>query len=347
MEIDGKIIGKDCEPYIVAEMSANHNGKIENAFEIIKSAKENGAHAVKIQTYTADTITINHNSDEFILKSGLWQGRKLYDLYKEAHTPWEWHKEIFDYARKIGITVFSSPFDHTAVDFLEELNNPAYKIASPELIDIPLIQKVSKTGKPIILSTGMASSGEIEDAINEIRKFNIKDLIVLHCTAAYPAPIDEANLSTIREISKRFRVLSGLSDHTEGTFVASIACAMGACMIEKHFTIDRKRGGLDSSFSIEPQELKELVNVSKLAKKVLGTPAFEPTNSEQLVLKTRRSLYAIKDIKKGDKFESHNIKSIRPGNGMKPKYYNSIIGKKASVDISFGEALKESMIDDL
>ena len=343
--IDGKEIGLSKDPFIVAELSGNHNGEIERAKEIILSAKNCGADAVKIQTYTPDTITINHDSEDFLIKEGLWKGKYLYDLYKEAHTPWEWHKDLFKYAKKIGITLFSSPFDKTAVDFLEELGNPVYKIASPELIDLELIKKVASTNKPIIFSTGMASISEISDAITTARKNGAQDLIVLHCTSAYPAPIEEANLSTIDEISKRFSVLAGLSDHTKGILVPALASVMGACLIEKHFTISRSEGGVDSDFSIEPHELESLVKQTKDAKSAIGKPAFDPTDSEGKLIKGRRSLYIVKNLKKGQIITEEYIKSIRPGYGVLPKYINLIIGSKAVRNLNFGEPFSLDMIE--
>lgn len=343
-DILGRKIGENCLPYIVAEMSANHNGDIKNALKIIKLAKDCGADAVKIQTYTPDTITINHDSDEFIIKEGIWKERRLYDLYQEAHTPWEWHSELFEYAEQIGITLFSTPFDKTAVDFLEDLGNPMYKIASPELIDLGLIKYVASTGKPIVFSTGMGSANEIEEAIDTARCAGSNKIIVLHCTSSYPAPIEEANLSTIQEIKNRFNVITGLSDHTEGTFVAELSSVLGASFIEKHFLIDKEMGGLDSKFSIDPSQLRTLVNHTKLALNSLGKPALGPTKSESLILKNRRSLYVVKDMKKGEIFCHKNIRSIRPGNGILPKYLDIIIGKKASRDLFFGEPLSNDMI---
>ena len=345
IEIDGKRIGEDYSPYIVAEMSGNHNREISNALALIKKAKECGADAIKLQTYKANTITIDHDGPDFIVKGGLWDKRKLYDLYEEAHTPWEWHKDLFNYAEEIGITIFSSPFDHTAVDFLEELGTKAYKIASPEIVDIPLIKKVALTLKPIIISTGMADEKEIIEAIDTIRQCGNEKIVVLHCTSAYPTPIDESNLITIREISKKFNVISGLSDHSLGTKISSYACLMGACLIEKHFTLDRSKGGVDSYFSLEPKELSELVKESKEVKNILGIPAFGPTKSESISLTGRRSLYAVKDINKGEIFTKENIKSIRPGRGLKPKYFEKILGLKAKYDIKFGDPLSAQMFD--
>ena len=343
IEINKKKIGNLQEVYVVAEMSGNHNGKIETALEIIKTAKECGADAIKIQTYTAETITINHDSPEFKINGGLWDGRNLYDLYNEAHTPWEWHEEMFDFAKKIGITIFSSPFDDTSVDFLEKLNTPAYKIASPELIDLNLIKKVASTGKPVILSTGMANKNEIQNAVQAIRDQGNNQIVVLHCTAAYPAPVNESNLKTISEISNQFNVLSGLSDHTIGTKIATYASLLGGCFIEKHFTLDRQKGGVDSAFSIEPIELKNLVKDLKELKLIMGKVAFSPTDSEKNVLKTRRSLYVVKDISKGDFLTRENIKSIRPGKGLNPKFLDIALNSIASRNLKFGEPLSRDM----
>ena len=344
--IDGRPIGPDHQPYIVAEMSGNHNGDINRAFRILDAAKAAGADAVKIQTYRADTITIDHDGPEFIVKGGLWDGRRLYDLYEEAHTPWEWHKPIFERARRIGITVFSSPFDFTAVDLLERLDAPAYKIASPELIDLPLIRRVAQTGKPIVISTGMGNHEEIEEAVETAREEGARELILLHCTAAYPTPPDEANLSTIAELARRFQVVAGLSDHTMGTTVPALAVALGADFIEKHFTLSRAEGGVDSAFSMEPAELAELVSATRIVRVAVGKPTFEPTEAESSVLKNRRSLYVVAPIKKGESFTGHNIRSIRPGAGMKPRYYDKVLGKHASRDLSFGQPLTVDMVEE-
>ncbi|ACS81680.1 pseudaminic acid synthase [Maridesulfovibrio salexigens] len=345
VEINGQMIGPGKRPFIVAEMSGNHNGDIQRAFRIIDAAKQAGADAVKIQTYRPDTITINHDSPDFMINEGLWAGYRLYDLYEKAHTPWEWHKPLFEYAQKIGITLFSAPFDHTAVDLLEQLNTPAYKIASPELIDLPLIQKVARTGKPIVMSTGMATLEEIEEAVEAARSAGAQDIILLHCTAAYPTPPEEANLSTIKELSDRFGVMAGLSDHSMGTTIPILAAGLGAVIIEKHFTLSRKEGGVDSAFSLETEELTQLTAAVKEAHTALGSPAFSPTNSEMLVLKNRRSLYVVKPVVKGEALTEMNIRSIRPGNGLKPKFYNKIIGKKATRDLNFGEPLDATMIE--
>lgn len=343
--IEGRFIGPGHSPYIVAEMSGNHNGELERAFRILDAAKAAGADAVKIQTYRADTITIDHTGPGFVVEGGLWDGRRLFELYEEAHTPWDWHGPIFDYGRKIGITVFSSPFDPTSVDLLEALGAPAYKIASPELIDLPLIRYVAKTGKPIIMSTGMATLEEISEAVEAARGAGAKDIIVLHCTAAYPAPTDEANLSTIAEIARRLGVITGLSDHTMGTVVPAIAIALGADVIEKHFTLDREDGGVDSAFSLDTAELTELVKVARMARQTIGSPAFAPTKSEAIVLKNRRSLYVVAPVAKGEVFTSENVRSIRPGYGLKPKHLEAVIGRVAARDIPFGEPLEVSMIE--
>lgn len=343
-QIAGRLIGSDSAPYVIAEMSGNHNHDLNRAMSLIDAAKEAGVDAVKVQTYRPDTITINHSSPEFIVKGGLWDGRRLYDLYEEAHTPWEWHKPMFQHAKEIGLTIFSSPFDFTAVDLLESLGAPAYKIAAPELIDLPLIRRVGETGKPVILSTGMASLDEIEEAILTATSAGASDVIVLHSTSAYPASVEEANLSTIAEIRNRFNVVAGLSDHTLGHEVATLAIAFGADVIEKHFTLSRAEGGVDSAFSLEPSELAELVSKVNMARAATGKPAFEPTPSEASVLRNRRSLYVVKPIAAGEAFTSENVRSIRPGNGLKPKFYDEVIGKTASRDIEFGEPLDFSMV---
>lgn len=345
LEIDGRRIGPNDPPYIIAEMSGNHNGDIRRTFSILEAAKAAGADAVKLQTYRADTITIDHHGPEFMVEDGLWAGRRLYELYEEAHTPWEWHPEIFARARELGITVFSSPFDPTAVDFLESLDAPAYKIASPEIIDIPLIRKAARTGKPMIISTGMANLEEIEEAVAAARGEGNHDIVVLHCTAAYPTPPEEANLATIADLRKRLGVIVGLSDHTLGTTVATIAVALGAAVIEKHFTLARADGGVDSAFSLEPAELARLVEESAIAHAAVGAPAYEPTRSEASVLRNRRSLYVVAPVAKGEAFSYENVRSIRPGNGMKPKYLDVVVGRKAARDLAFGEPLDTSMIE--
>ncbi|HFQ4863317.1 TPA: pseudaminic acid synthase [Vibrio vulnificus] len=339
MKIANRDIGKGHKPYIIAEMSGNHNGDITRAIELIKAAKDAGADAVKLQTYTADTITINHDSEEFMIRGGLWDGSKLYDLYEQAHTPWDWHKTLFDEAEKLGITIFSSPFDHTAVDFLESLNAPAYKIASFELIDLPLIRKVAATGKPMIMSTGNANLAEIEEAVAAAKAAGATDIVLLHCTSGYPTPASQANISTMAVMRDAFGVEVGLSDHTMDIGVSVAAVALGACVIEKHFTLARADGGPDSAFSLEKEELKSLVTNCNMAFEAIGKPNFISTEVELQTKVHRRSLYVVKDIKKGEVFTEEHVRSIRPGNGILPKYLDDVIGAKATENVSFGTPL--------
>ncbi|QDP72364.1 pseudaminic acid synthase [Legionella israelensis] len=343
--IDGRRISIQTHPYIIAELSANHNGKIENALKIIKEAKIAGADAIKLQTYRPDTITINCQSDDFYIRGGLWDGQTLYQLYEQAHMPWEWHEPLFNYARKIGITIFSSPFDCTAVDLLESLNAPAYKIASFEAIDIPLIKYVAGTGKPMIISTGLANAEEIEEAISAAREGGCKQIAVLHCVSGYPAPSSDYNLLTIPDMIQRFGLVTGLSDHTLDNVTAITSVALGASIIEKHVTLDRSGGGPDDSFSLQPDELKALCHDSKTAWESLGKVDYSCKSSEQANVKFRRSLYVVRSMKAGEIFTEQHVKSIRPGYGMKPKFYVNILGKKAAVDIAAGTALNEKLIE--
>jgi N-acetylneuraminate synthase len=343
--IDDRKIGPDYPVYVIAELSANHNGDINRAFKIMEEAKKAGADAIKLQTYTHETITINCDSSDFQIEGGLWGGQTLYQLYKDAHMPWEWHKPLFEKAKELGITIFSSPFDFTAVDLLEELDAPAYKIASFEVIDLPLIKRVAQTGKPMIISTGMANEVEIEEAINTAKENGCNDLIVLHCVSGYPAPADQYNLRTITDISKRFNVLSGLSDHTIDNATAVASVALGACLIEKHVTLDRSGGGADDSFSLEPKELTQLCADVKTAWEAMGRAHYERTEAEKGNAKFRRSLYVVNDIRKGQAFTSENLKSIRPGFGLPPKYYEDVLGKVASEDIKRGQALTWDLVD--
>jgi len=344
ININNRKIGLNYSPYIVAELSANHNGDIQRAFDSILAAKEAGADAIKIQTYTADTMTIDCDREEFQITSGLWNGYSLYDLYKEAHTPYEWHKPLFDYAKKIDITIFSTPFDETAVDLLEGLDAPAYKIASFEMIDLPLVKYVAQTGKPMIISTGMANLEEIEEVVQVAKENGCQDLILLHCISSYPAPVEQSNLRTIPDLSEKFGVLSGLSDHTMGTIVATTSVALGACLIEKHFTLSRADKGPDSKFSLEPNELKQLCQDTKSAWKSLGVAGYELKSSEENAQKHRRSLYVVRDIQQGEKFTTENVKSIRPGLGLKPKYYKQVLGKVAKYDIKYGTPVSFNLI---
>lgn len=343
--IAGRPIGPDHPPYIVAEMSGNHNGDITRAFRILEMAKAAGADAVKLQTYTADTITIDHDGPEFVIKGGLWDGRHLHDLYQEAHTPWEWHGPIFDKAREIGITVFSTPFDPTAIDLLESLGAPAYKIASQELVDLPLIRRVAATGKPMIMSTGMGSLEEIRAAVAAARGAGAERLVVLHCVSAYPAPAEEANLRTIADLADKLGVVTGLSDHTMDTTVATLSVAMGACLIEKHVTLARADGGVDSAFSLEPDELARLVRDTRMAHAALGAPAYRPTKSEEAGLKFRRSLYVVQDVPAGSELTAKNIRSIRPNLGLAPKHYETVLGRRATRDLKRGEPLAAAMVE--
>jgi N-acetylneuraminate synthase len=342
--IDGKKIGPDFPPYIIAELSANHNGDINRAFEILEMAKRSGADAIKIQTYTQDTLTIDCDKPEFKVKGGLWDGRTLYDLYTEAHLPWEWHKLLFEKAKELGITIFSSPFDFTAVDLLEELGAPAYKIASFEAIDLPLIEYVAKTGKPMIISTGMANEEEIREAVGAAKNAGCKELVVLHCVSGYPAPAGDYNLATIPDMAQRFNVLTGLSDHTIDNTTAITSVALGACLIEKHVTLDRNGGGPDDSFSLEEPELKQLCEDSKTAWAATGKVNYERKESEKGNMIFRRSLYVVKDVAEGEEFTHENVRSIRPGYGLAPKYLFDVIGKESTQAIEAGVALKSNYI---
>lgn len=343
--IAGRRIGPSEPPYVVAEMSGNHNGDIERAFKIIEMAKLAGADAVKLQTYRADTITIDADGPEFRVEGGLWGGRRLYDLYEEAHTPWEWHAPIFERGRALGITVFSAPFDPTAVDLLESLDAPAYKIASPEIVDIPLIRRVARTGKPMIISTGMATFEETEEAVAAARGAGATQIAVLHCVSAYPTPPEEANLSTIRDLERRLGTVVGLSDHTMDTMIATLAVGMGATLIEKHVTLARADGGVDSAFSLEPEELARLVRDVRIAQSAIGAPAYGPTESEKKALKFRRSLYVVADVKAGEVLTEASVRSIRPALGMAPKWLDRVLGRRAARDLKRGEALAADMIE--
>ncbi len=333
--IDGVKIGAGHKPYIIAEVSANHNGDINKALRLIEIAKESGADAVKLQTYTADTMTIKSDGEEFKIKGGLWDGHTLYDLYEWAHTPWDWHQKLFDKAEEIGISIFSTPFDESAVDFLMELNTPAFKIASFEATDIPLIEYIAKQGKPIILSTGMANLEEIEQAVNIIKKYN-DQLVVLHCVSSYPTPPEEMNLKTIADMSERFNVISGLSDHTLGTTTAVVGVSLGASVIEKHFIESRDDKGPDSAFSLEPDELKKLVKETTIAFSSLGCASYDRKSSEKQNIVFRRSIYFTENLKKGDKITTENIRRIRPGFGLPPKHFKEILGQVVNEDIVRG-----------
>lgn len=342
IKIEGRTIGAGYRPFIIAEMSGNHNQSLDRALQIVEVAAQAGVHALKLQTYTADTMTLNFESQDFIINddASLWKGNSLYDLYQQAYTPWEWHKPIFDRARELGIVPFSTPFDETALDFLEELDAPLYKIASFENNDIPLIKKVASTGKPMIISTGMATVAELDETVRAAREAGCKDLILLKCTSTYPATPDNTNIVTIPHMRELFDVQVGLSDHTMGTGVAVASVALGATVIEKHFTLSRADGGVDSAFSMEPHEMKQLVVETERAWKALGNVSYGPTEEEKASLKFRRSIYATKEIKAGEKFTRENIRIIRPGYGLAPKYYEQILNTHALKDIKVGDPIK-------
>ena len=334
ININGRIISQHTPPYIIAEMSANHNGNFDVAKNIIAAAKKAGADALKIQTYTPDTITLNSDLPDFQIQGGLWDGETLYSLYEKAYTPWEWHKPLFEYARELDITMFSSPFDNTAVDLLEDLNAPAYKIASFEAIDLPLIKYVASTGKPMIISTGMADAEEIQEAIDAARSGGCKELAILHCVSGYPAPSEDYNLLTIPNMKERFGLVIGLSDHTLDNTTAIASVVLGASIIEKHFTLDRNAGGPDDSFSLEPADLIALCHDSKTAWAALGKVDYGRKASEQGNVKFRRSLYFVKDLKAGDIITEDAVRSVRPGFGLAPKFLDEVIGKMVTKDIS-------------
>ena len=326
--------------YIIAELSANHGGKIEIAKETIKAAHEIGANAIKLQTYTADTLTLDSDREDFIIKGGtLWDNKKLYDLYKEAYLPWEWHEELFAYAIEIGIDIFSSPFDKSAVDFLEKLNPSAYKIASFEITDYELIRYTASKMKPIIISTGIATIQEIQDAVDICREVENEEIILLKCTSAYPASLEDANLSMIPNLAQTFGVISGFSDHTLGATAPIVATTLGAKIIEKHFILDKSIGGADADFSMDKEEFAEMINAVRDAEKLLGKVDYSMTQKKKNSRQFSRSLYVSKDIKKGEVFSQENIRSVRPGYGMHPKYLNDMIGSVATKDYKFAEAL--------
>lgn len=345
MKIENRKIG-DGEPvFIIAEISCNHLQKKEYALKLIEEAKKAGADAVKFQTYTPDTITINCNNEYFQLKDTIWKGKTLYELYQEAYTPWDWFPELSKKAKEEGLIFLSTPFDETAVDLLEELNVQVYKIASFEINHIPLIKKVARTGKPIIISTGIASIEDIELALETIRKEGNNQIILLKCTSAYPAPLDEMNLKTMQDMEKRFNVMSGLSDHTSGIIAPIVATSLGAKVIEKHFILDRKEGGHDAKFSIEPEEFKEMVQGIRDTEKIIGKINYEKGEETKKHTFVKRSIFVVKDIQEGEIFTNENIKVIRPGHGLEPKYYEDILGKKSKQNIKFGTPMKKEYVE--
>jgi len=332
--------------FIIAELSANHNGSIQNAKDTIKAAKEIGANAIKLQTYRADTITLDSKKDDFMITQGtLWDGISLYELYEKAYTPWEWHKELFEYARELGIDIFSSPFDKSAVDFLQQFNPSAYKIASFEITDYELVRYVASKGKPVIISTGVGTREEIEDVVKICKDEGNNQIVLLKCTSAYPAPIEEANLTMIVELSKEFNVISGFSDHTLGVTASIVATTLGAKVIEKHFILDKSIGGPDCEFSLDKQEFSKMIEEVRKSEKLLGNVSYEMTEKKLKSREHSRSLYVSKDIKKGEKLTENNIKSVRPGYGLHPKYLKDVLGKKANRDLDFAEKLSLDCIE--
>jgi pseudaminic acid synthase len=339
IEIAGRRIGPDYEPYVICELSGNHNGSLDRALELLEAACGTGADAIKIQTYTPDTITIAHDSGEFRIDGGLWAGRTLHDLYGEAHTPFEWHEALFERARELGVTLFSTPFDHTAVDLLESMGAPAYKIASFEAVDLPLIAYVASKGKPMIISTGMANLGEINDAVATARENGCDELVLLHCVSSYPAPDEQSNIRTVPHLGEAFGVVSGLSDHTSGSAVSVASIALGGSVVEKHFTLRRGDGGPDAAFSLEPEEFRLLVDDCKRAWNALGRVTYSLAGCEQGSVQFRRSLYVVRDIAPGEPLTSENVRSIRPGYGLAPKHLPKLLGRRAARQLRRGEPL--------
>ncbi|MDX6190122.1 pseudaminic acid synthase [Flavobacterium sp. Fl-318] len=340
MKIDSFEINNSSPVFIIAELSANHNGSIEVAIETIKAAKRAGANCIKLQTYTADTLTIDSDKEDFLIKGTIWEGKNYYQLYQEAYTPWEWHEELFKVAKEEGLICFSSPFDKTAVDFLEELNVPAYKIASFEITDIPLIEYTASKGKPIILSTGIAEQADIELALDACKRVGNNDIALLKCTSSYPAPIEEANMCMVKDLAERYNVISGLSDHTMGATVPIVATVFGAKIIEKHFILDRSIGGPDASFSMNEEEFTAMVKAIREAESAIGVVDYKLTEKQIKGKDFSRSLYVVEGIVAGDVITEENVRSIRPGFGMHPKHYNEILGQKVLTDLEKGDALK-------
>ncbi|MEA2552220.1 MAG: pseudaminic acid synthase [Fimbriimonadaceae bacterium] len=345
--INGRVIGTGHPTYIIAEMSANHNRDIEEALRLIHVAKEVGADAIKLQTYTPDTITIDCRNEHFQVKQGtIWEGKNLHDLYAEAYTPWEWHPKLFECARRLDLDCFSTPFDPTSVDFLEKLGPPVYKIASFELIDIPLIRRVAQTGRPMIMSTGMATFEEIQDAVGSARESGAKQIALLKCNSGYPAPPEEMNLTTIPDLSHQFNVPVGLSDHTLEMAVPVAAVALGACILEKHLTSSRSVPGPDSQFSLEPHEFQATVEAVRTTERALGTPSYGPTEREAASRAFRKSLFVVENMKAGEAFTAENVRSIRPGAGLPPKHMDEILGKRAARDLERGTPLSWDLVAD-
>ena len=341
VSIAGRKIGADYEPFVICELSGNHNGSLERALRLLDAAAATGADAIKIQSYTPDTITINHDGPGFRIEGGLWDGRTLYDLYGEAQTPFEWHEHLFRRARELGVTLFSTPFDESAVDLLEQLEAPAYKIASFEAVDLPLIAYVASKRKPMMISTGMASLDEIGEAVNAGRDNGCEDIVLLHCVSSYPAPDDQSNVRTVPDLAERFGVVSGLSDHTSGSAVAVASIALGGAVVEKHFTLRRADGGPDAAFSLEPDEFRTLVEDCKRAWRALGKATYDLQGCERGSIAFRRSIYVVKDVSAGERLTAENVRSIRPGYGLAPKHLPEVLGREAAHDLKRGEPLKQ------
>ena len=346
MKIDSFDINKNSKVFIVAELSANHNGSLDTAIETIKAAKRAGANAIKLQTYTADTLTIDCTKEDFVIKSGsIWDGKTFYDLYKSAYTPWEWHETLFKVAKELNLICFSSPFDKTAVDFLENLETPAYKIASFEITDIPLIEYVASKGKPIIISTGIATIEDIELALDACHRMENHDIALLKCTSSYPAPIEEANMVMVKDMAERFEIITGLSDHTMGTTVPIVATCFGAKIIEKHFILDRSIGGPDASFSMNKEEFTDMVKAVREAEKAIGIVDYNLTEKQKNGKAFSRSLYVVEDVIEGEIITQDNVQSIRPGNGMHPKHYRDLLGKRFKSSYEKGTPLSWDIIE--
>ena len=344
IRIAGRRIGPGFEPYVICELSGNHNGSLDRAIQLLEAAAATGADAIKIQSYTPDTITIDHDGPGFRVEGGLWDGRTLYDLYGEAQTPFEWHAPLFRWARELGVTLFSSPFDETAVDLLDSLGAPAYKIASFEAVDLPLVAYAASKGKPLIISTGMANLDEIGEAVRTAREQGCRDIVLLHCVSSYPAPDEQSNVRTVPDLAERFGVVSGLSDHTFGSAVAVASIALGGCVVEKHFTLRRADGGPDSAFSLEPEEFRTLVDDCKRAWRALGEPTYDLQGCEKGSIAFRRSLYVVRDIAAGEELTRESVRSIRPGHGLAPKHLPDVLGRRAARDLKRGEPLDWSLL---
>lgn len=344
LKINDRTIGEGHSPYIIAEISGNHMGDIDNAYALIDAAVDAQADAVKFQTYEANTITLDSDTPSFVVQEDLWKGRKLYDLYKEAQTPFSWHKDLFDYAVEKGITAFSAPFDHSAVDLLEELNTPAYKIASCELVDIPLLKKVASTGKPIIISSGMATEAEINEALSTLRECGAQEIALLHCISGYPTPFSDANIRTIATLREKYDAPIGISDHTLGSSVPIAATALGACVIEKHICLDRASAAVDAAFSLEPAEFKTMVRQCREAFAALGSEMLQPVDSEADSLRFRRSLYFTEDIAKGTLIEENSVRSLRPAGGLHTRHLDEIVGKYTKTKIKAGTPVSWDLV---